>query len=128
MAVGIDIDGTKHILGLWIADNEGAAFWASVCADLANRGVNDVFIVCCDGLKGLPEAVEATWPNSMVQTCIVHLIRAANRWVSYQDLKTCIQRTAAGLHRTESGRRLRRTRCLRSLGTGVARHTLWQGC
>ncbi|VEH72090.1 transposase-like protein [Corynebacterium segmentosum] len=58
------------------------------CADLANRGVQDVFIVCCDGLKGLPEAVEATWPNSMVQTCIVHLIRAANRWVSYQDRKS----------------------------------------
>ncbi len=87
MAVGIDMDGIKHILGLWIADNEGAALWASVCADLANRGVSDVFIVCCDGLKGLPEAVEATWPNSMVQTCIVHLIRAANRWVSYQDRK-----------------------------------------
>ena len=51
MAVGIDIDGIKHILGLWIADNEGAAFWASVCTDLANRGVKDVFIVCCDGLK-----------------------------------------------------------------------------
>lgn len=60
---------------------------ASVCADLANRGVQDVFIVCCDELKDLPEAVEATWPNSMVQTCIVHLIRAANRWVSYQDRK-----------------------------------------
>jgi len=57
MAVGIDIDGIKHILGLWIADNEGAAFWASVCADLANRGVQDVFIVCCDGLKGLPVRV-----------------------------------------------------------------------
>lgn len=66
MAIGVDIDGIKHILGLWIADNEGAALWASVCADLANRGVQDVFIVCCDGLKGLPEAVEATWPNSMV--------------------------------------------------------------
>ncbi|WP_395890125.1 IS256 family transposase, partial [Corynebacterium urealyticum] len=88
MAVGVDMDGIKHILGLWIADNEGAAFWASVCADLANRGVQDVFIVCCDGLKGLPEAVEATWPNSMVQTCIVHLIRAANRWVSHQDRKS----------------------------------------
>jgi transposase-like protein len=87
MAVGIDMDGIKHILGLWIADNEGAALWASVCADLANRGVQDVFIVCCDGLKGLPEAVEATWPNSMVQTCIVHLLRAANRWVSYQERK-----------------------------------------
>ena len=63
----------------------GPTFWAQVCANLANRGVKDVFIVCCDGLKGLPEAVEATWPNSMVQTCIVHLIRAANRWVAYGD-------------------------------------------
>ena len=87
MAVGVDMDGIEHILGLWIADTEGAGFWASVCADLANRGVQDVFIVCCDGLKGLPEAVEATWPNSMTQTCVVHLIRAANRWVSYQERK-----------------------------------------
>ena len=94
MAVGVDMDGIKHILGLWIADNEGAAFWASVCADLANRGVEDVFIVCCDGLKGLPEAVEATWPSSMVQTCIVHLIRAANGWVSYLPRpQTCLERT-----------------------------------
>ena len=85
MAIGVDLDGIKHILGLWIAKEEGASFWAHVCANLANRGVKDVFIVCCDGLKGLPEAVEATWPNSMVQTCIVHLIRAANRWVSYGD-------------------------------------------
>ena len=87
MAVGVDMDGIKHILGLWIADNEGAAFWASVCADLANRGVQDVFIVCCDGLKGLPEAVEATWPNSMVQTCIVHLLRNSLDFVSWKDRK-----------------------------------------
>lgn len=85
MAIGVDLDGIKHILGLWIAKEEGASFWAHVCANLSNRGVKDVFIVCCDGLKGLPEAVEATWPNSMVQTCIVHLIRAANRWVAYGD-------------------------------------------
>ena len=54
---------------------------------MSNRGVKDVFIVCCDGLKGLPEAVEATWPGSMVQTCVVHLISAANRWVAYGDRK-----------------------------------------
>lgn len=87
MAIGVDMDGIKHILGLWVAKNEGAAFWAHVCADLSNRGVKDVFIVCCDGLKGLPEAIEATWPESLVQTCVVHLIRAANRWVSYADRK-----------------------------------------
>ena len=85
MAIGVDLEGIKHILGLWIAKEEGASLWAQVCSNLANRGVKDVFIVCCDGLKGLPEAVEATWPGSMVQTCIVHLIRAANRWVSYGD-------------------------------------------
>ena len=62
-AVGVDMDGIKHILGLWTAKTEGANFWAAVCADLANRGVQNVFIVCCDGLKGLPEAVEATLPN-----------------------------------------------------------------
>ena len=87
MAVGVNMDGVKHILGLWIASQEGASFWARVCAELSNRGVKDVFIVCCDGLKGLPEAVEATWPDSMVQTCVVHLIRAANRWVAYGDRK-----------------------------------------
>ncbi|AHI20806.1 IS256 family transposase [Corynebacterium casei] len=88
LAIGVDMDGIKHILGIWLAKEEGASFWAHVCANLASRGVQDVFIVCCDGLKGLPEAVEATWPDSMVQTCVVHLIRAANRWVAYGDRKT----------------------------------------
>lgn len=87
LAVGVDMDGIKHILGIWIAKEEGASFWAHVCSHLANRGIKDVFIVCCDGLKGLDKAVEATWPDSMVQTCVVHLIRAANRWVAHKDRK-----------------------------------------
>ncbi|WP_227488365.1 IS256 family transposase, partial [Brachybacterium subflavum] len=87
LAVGVDLEGVKHVLGIWVQDTEGSAFWAHVCADLANRGVKDVLIVCCDGLKGLPEAIEATWPDSMVQTCVVHLIRAAMRFVSYTDRK-----------------------------------------
>lgn len=87
LAIGVDMDGIKHILGIWIAKEEGASFWAQVCAQLAARGIADVFIVACDGLKGLPEAVEATWPDSLVQTCVVHLIRAANRWVAYGDRK-----------------------------------------
>ena len=74
-------------LRIWIQDGEGASFWAHVCADLANRGVQDVLIVCCDGPAGLPEAVEATWPDSMVQTCVVHLIRASMRFVAYGDRK-----------------------------------------
>ena len=87
IAVGVDLEGIKHVLGIWVQDTEGSAFWAHVCADLANRGVRDVLIVCCDGLKGLPEAIEATWPDSMVQTCVVHLIRAAMRFVAYSDRK-----------------------------------------
>jgi putative transposase len=87
LAVGIDTDGVKHVLGIWVQENEGAKFWAGVCAQLANRGVKDVLIACCDGLAGLPEAIEATWTDTTVQTCVVHLIRAANRYVSYSDRK-----------------------------------------
>lgn len=87
IAVGVDMDGIKHVLGIWVQNTEGASFWAHVCAELANRGVQDVLIVCCDGLTGLADAIEATWPDSLVQTCVVHLIRAANRFVSYGDRK-----------------------------------------
>jgi len=87
IAVGVDMDGIKHVLGIWVQATEGAKFWAGVCAELANRGVRDVLIVCCDGLTGFPEAVAATWPHATVQTCVVHLIRAANRFVNYQDRK-----------------------------------------
>src|SRR5690242_529875 len=93
IAVGVDLDGIKHVLGIWVQPTEGAKFWAGVCAELRNRGVRDVLIVCCDGLTGFPEAIEATWPATTVQTCTVHLIRAAMRFVSYQDRK----RVAAAL-------------------------------
>lgn len=87
IAVGVDMDGIKHVLGIWIQATEGAKFWAGVCAQLANRGVEDVLIVCCDGLTGFPEAIEATWPQSTVQTCVVHLIRSAMRFVNYKSRK-----------------------------------------
>ena len=87
IAIGVDTDGVKHVLGIWVQATEGAKFWASVCAELANRGVADVLIVCCDGLTGFPEAIEATWPQATVQTCVVHLIRAAMRFVNYSDRK-----------------------------------------
>lgn len=87
IAVGVDVDGVKHVLGIWLQHAEGAKFWAGVCADLANRGVRDVLIVCCDGITGLPEAIEATWTQATVQTCTVHLIRAAMRFVGYGDRK-----------------------------------------
>ena len=87
LAVGVDLDGVKHVLGIWVQSTEGAKFWAGVCAELANRGVRDILIACCDGLTGLPEAIEATFPNTTVQTCVVHLIRASMRFVSYNDRK-----------------------------------------
>ena len=87
IAVGVDMDGIKHVLGIWVQATEGAKFWAGVCAELANRGVRDVLVVCCDGLTGFPEAVAATWPQATVQTCVVHLIRAAMRFVNYKDRK-----------------------------------------
>lgn len=88
IAVGVDMDGVKHVLGIWVQASEGAKFWAGVCAELANRGVKNVLIVCCDGLSGFPEAIEATWSGAIVQTCVVHLIRASMRFVAYGDRKT----------------------------------------
>src|SRR3982750_3628257 len=87
IAVGVDLDGIKHVLGIWVQASEGAKFWAGVCAELRNRGIRDVLIACCDGLTGFSDAIEATWPAATVQTCTVHLIRAAMRFVSYTDRK-----------------------------------------
>jgi putative transposase len=87
LAIGVDTDGYKHVLGIWLAASEGARFWMSVLAELRNRGIKDVLFVCCDGLGGLPEAIEATWPKAIVQTCVIHLIRASMRYVSHDDRK-----------------------------------------
>jgi len=87
LVVGVGVDGVKHVLGIWVQQAEGAKFWAQVCTELRNRGVRDVLIACCDGLTGLPEAIEAIWPHTTVQTCTVHLIRAAMKFVSYTDRK-----------------------------------------
>ncbi|CAB4929105.1 unannotated protein [freshwater metagenome] len=87
IAVGVDLDGIKHVLGIWVQEHEGAKFWAGICAELANRGVRDVLIACTDGLTGFGDAIEATWPHTVVQTCTVHLIRASMRFVAYGDRK-----------------------------------------
>lgn len=89
IGIGVDMDKIKHVLGIRIDDNEGGSL-ASVCAQLANRGIQDVLIVAVDGLKGLPEATEVTWPQAMVHTCVVHLIRAATRFVAYADRKAVL--------------------------------------
>ena len=115
IAVGVDLDGVKHVLGIWVQTTEGAKFWAGVCAELRNRGVRDVLIVCCDGLTGFPEAIEATWPAATVQTCTVHLIRAAMRFVSYEDRKKRRRGAAPDLHRPHRGGRRDRAARLRRL-------------
>ncbi|MDR7277747.1 transposase-like protein [Catenuloplanes atrovinosus] len=85
-AIGVTVDGRKDVLGLWAGTSgEGAKFWLSVLIDLKNRGVADVFFVVCDGLKGLPDSVEAVWPHAIVQTCIIHLIRNTFRLTSRAD-------------------------------------------
>ncbi len=87
LAVGVDTLGRKEILGIWIETTEGAKFWLRVLNELKSRGVQDVLIAVCDGLTGLPEAINAVWPATKVQTCVVHLIRASLRWVNYKDRK-----------------------------------------
>lgn len=87
IVVGVDTDGIKHVLGIWVQSAEGAKFWLSVLTELRNRGVKDVLIACCDGLPGLPEAIETVWPHAVTQTCVVHLIRACMRYVAYGDRK-----------------------------------------
>ena len=87
LAMGINPDGDKEILGLWLQANEGAKFWLKVITELKNRGVEDIFIACCDGLKGFPEAVETVFPRTVVQTCIVHMIRNSARFVSWTKRK-----------------------------------------
>lgn len=93
LVIGVDVEGRKHALGVWIAEAEGAKFWLSVLTQLRNRGLRDILICCCDGLSGLPEAITTAFPNTVVQTCVVHVIRNAMKFVSYGDRK----KVAAGM-------------------------------
>jgi len=90
VVLGVNLRGEKEVLGLWIAENEGAKFWLSVLTELRHRGVQDVYIACMDGLKGLPEAVNAIFPKTLTQLCIVHLVRASLRYVTVKDSKAVV--------------------------------------
>jgi putative transposase len=79
LVIGVDIEGRKHALGAWIADTEAARFWQKVVTDLRNRGVRDILIACCDGLTGLPDAIRSIFPDTVIQTCVVHVMRNAMR-------------------------------------------------
>ena len=87
VAIGVDLEGRKEVLGLWTNATEGAKFWLSVLTDLRNRGVKDLFIVCVDGLKGFPQAIESVYPQAQVQSCIVHLVRASLNYVNWKERK-----------------------------------------
>ena len=87
LAFGVTLSGLKEVLGIWAADTEGAKFWMQIITELKNRGVQDIFIACVDGLKGFPEAIEAVYPQTQVQLCIVHLVRHSLFYVSHKDKK-----------------------------------------
>lgn len=87
IALGINAEGHKELLGLWLSENEGSRFWLGVLTELKNRGVEDILIACVDGLKGLPEAIQSVYPQTQVQLCIVHMVRNSLKFVSWKDYK-----------------------------------------
>lgn len=87
IVMAVTMEGKKDVLGLWMSESEGAKFWLSILNELQHRGVKDILIACCDGLKGFPEAIEASFPKTRVQLCIVHMIRNSLKFVSYKDYK-----------------------------------------
>lgn len=87
LALGINLEGKKELLGIWLAQTEGAKFWLQVITELKNRGVEDILIACCDGLKGFPEAIESVFPQTTVQTCIVHMLRNSLKFVNWKTRK-----------------------------------------
>ena len=87
LAIGVNMEGRKELLGIWIGKNEGAKFWMQVVTELKNRGVSKIYVACVDGLKGFTEAINSIFPDTVVQLCIVHMIRNSTKYVSYKDLK-----------------------------------------
>jgi len=87
LALGVDLEGHKELLGMWISENEGAKFWLSVLTELQNRGVKDILIACVDGLKGFPDAINTVYPDTQIQLCIVHMVRNSMKFVPWKDYK-----------------------------------------
>lgn len=87
IAIGVDLDGKKDVLGMWVGENESTKFWATVLNSLKNRGVEDIFIACTDNLTGFSSAIEAVYPKTEIQNCIIHQLRNSSKYVSYKDLK-----------------------------------------
>jgi transposase-like protein len=87
LALGINMEGQKELLGMWLSENEGAKFWLNVLTELQNRGVNDILIACVDGLKGFPDAIQTVFPQAQIQLCIVHMVRNSVKYVPWKDYK-----------------------------------------
>src|SRR5438874_1468389 len=91
VALGVNLEGKKELLGLWLAESEGAKFWLTCLTDLQNRGLTDIFVACIDGLSGFAEAIHTAYPQTSVQLCLVHLVRAALRYVSTEDSQAVVR-------------------------------------
>lgn len=87
LAIAVNMEGKKELLGIWVGKNEGAKFWMQVVTELKNRGIEQIYVACTDGLKGFPEAINSVFPKTVVQLCIVHMVRNSTKYVSYKDLK-----------------------------------------
>lgn len=98
LAIGINLEGKKEVLGIWLEQTEGAKFWLKVMTELKNRGIKDIYIACVDGLKGFPEAIESVFPNTEIQACIVHMVRNSLKYVSYKSRKEVAQDLKAIYH------------------------------
>jgi transposase-like protein len=103
------MEGRKELLGIWVGKNEGAKFWMQVVTELKNRGIEQVYVACTDGLKGFPEAINSVFPKTIVQLCIVHMVRNSTKYVSYKDLKSVtadLKKIYSAINETEGIREL----------------------
>ncbi len=101
MALGINLEGHKELLGLWVGETEGSKFWLNVLTELKNRGVTDILIACVDGLKGFPDAIETIYPKTQIQLCIVHMVRNSLKYVSWKERKV-VARDLRGIYSASS--------------------------
>jgi putative transposase len=101
LALGINLEGHKELLGLWVGETEGSKFWLNVLTELKNRGVTDILIACVDGLKGFPDAIETIYPKTQIQLCIVHMVRNSLKYVSWKERKV-VARDLRGIYSASS--------------------------
>lgn len=108
MALGINLEGQKELLGMWISENEGSKFWLDVLTQLQNRGVHDILIACVDGLTGFPQAITTVFPKTQVQLCMVHMVRNSLRYVAAKHMKEVAHDLKMIYHSVTASKRKRR--------------------